>query len=83
MERRFAVGHRVVVVAPTYSTSDLDDDITGYYGKVVAVPDAGTTAPMVLVSLQGRISGPVDPINLDLHGDDPYPMYEHELDHAD
>lgn len=80
MSERFAVGHRVVVTTPKHSMSDVD----GYYGHVVAVPtNAHTTSPMVMVSLTGRVSGPVDPVNLDPDGKDPYPFYEHELEHAD
>ena len=38
---------------------------------------------MVLVSLIGRVSGAVDSTYLDPCGDDPYVLYEDELEHAD
>lgn len=76
MSRRFDVGHRVIV-------TNAHPEVDGYYGHIVSRGTAGTTKPMVLVSLEGRVGGEAEPHYLDPHGDDPCVLYEDELQHAD
>lgn len=78
----FAVGQRVIC---TQFDSAYNVDLTGYYGHVVGrYNKAWMEIPVVLVSLQGcSTKGPADATHLDPEGNDPFPFYENELQHAD
>lgn len=81
--RPFAAGDRVICKP----NGCLGPDMVGYYGHVATIRPAGIGSAhqgqnMVLVSLIGRVGGPVNENNLD-KGDDPWIFYEDELEHAD
>lgn len=64
-------------------SKELGTSMDGYYGHVNEVSISDYRPPIVMVSLQGRVGGPVCETDLDLDGTDPWVFYEHELEAVD
>jgi hypothetical protein len=70
-QRRFAVGHRVIVTG-------AEPELNGYYGHVTMVIPVRTHPPSVVVLFEGRAAEPANAKHLGEYG-----MFEDEIQHAD